>query len=152
MLQDAVHTLAKFTRSPQSKHWTAIKCVFWYLKGTHDFTSHMADQIIQTIPRSQCIVMWTGHQAQTGNLLVDMFSYLQEAQFLGVQRNRQPLCYQLWKLSMLLLPMLLSKSCGTEHYLMNSKSHNLRHQFYSQTIRPQFLFYTILNFMCAQAH
>jgi hypothetical protein len=33
----AVHTLAKFTRSPQSKHWTAIKCVFWYLKGTRDF-------------------------------------------------------------------------------------------------------------------
>ena len=24
----AVHTLAKFTRSPQPQHWTAIKCVF----------------------------------------------------------------------------------------------------------------------------
>jgi hypothetical protein len=33
----AVHTLAKFTRSPQSKHWTAIKCIFQYLKGTRDF-------------------------------------------------------------------------------------------------------------------
>jgi hypothetical protein len=30
----AVHTLAKFTKSPQSKHWTAIKR---YLKGTRDF-------------------------------------------------------------------------------------------------------------------
>ena len=33
----AVHTLAKFTKSPQFKHWTAIKQIFQYLKGTHDF-------------------------------------------------------------------------------------------------------------------
>jgi hypothetical protein len=33
----AVHTLAKFTKSPQSKHWTAIKRIFRYLKGTRDF-------------------------------------------------------------------------------------------------------------------
>ena len=34
----AVHTLAKFTRSPQPRHWTAIKRVFRYLKGTHTHT------------------------------------------------------------------------------------------------------------------
>lgn len=33
-----VHTLAKFTKSPQSKHWTAIKWIFCYLKGTHGFS------------------------------------------------------------------------------------------------------------------
>ena len=32
----AVHTLVKFTRSPQPKHWAAIKHVFRYLKGTHN--------------------------------------------------------------------------------------------------------------------
>ena len=30
----AVYTLAKFTRSSQPRHWTAIKCVFQCLKGT----------------------------------------------------------------------------------------------------------------------
>lgn len=34
----AVHTLAKFTRSPQPKHWTAIKRVLRYLKGTRTHT------------------------------------------------------------------------------------------------------------------
>ena len=38
----AVHTLAKFTKSPQSKHWTAIKRIFRYLKGTHDFCLTMS--------------------------------------------------------------------------------------------------------------
>jgi Reverse transcriptase (RNA-dependent DNA polymerase) len=33
----AVHTLAKSMRSPQSKHWTAIKHIFQYLMGTCDF-------------------------------------------------------------------------------------------------------------------
>jgi hypothetical protein len=32
-----IHTLAKFTKSPQSKHWTTIKQIFQYLKGTRDF-------------------------------------------------------------------------------------------------------------------
>ena len=42
----AVHTLAKFTRSPQPKHWTAIKHVFRYLKGTcnHTLTYSRSDQ------------------------------------------------------------------------------------------------------------
>jgi hypothetical protein len=33
----AVHTLAKFMKSLQSKHWTTIKQIFQYLKGTCDF-------------------------------------------------------------------------------------------------------------------
>lgn len=32
----AVHRLAQFTRSPQAKHWTAVKRVLRYLKGTRD--------------------------------------------------------------------------------------------------------------------
>ena len=34
----AVNRLAQFTQKPQLKHWTAIKWVLWYLKGTHDFS------------------------------------------------------------------------------------------------------------------
>ena len=34
----AVHTLTKFTRSQQPRHWTAIKRVFRYLKGTRTHT------------------------------------------------------------------------------------------------------------------
>lgn len=42
----AVHMLAKFMRSPQPRHWTAIKHVFWYLKGTctHMLTYSGSDQ------------------------------------------------------------------------------------------------------------
>jgi hypothetical protein len=104
-------------------------------------TSHTVDQIIQTILRSQFIVMWTGHQAQIGNLLVDIFFYSQEVQFLGAQRNRQPLHYRQWRPSMLLLPTLPSKFCGNKHYLMTSKFHSLRHQFCIQIIRLPFLFH-----------
>ena len=31
----AVHTLTKFMKAPQPRHWTAIKQVFQYIKGMH---------------------------------------------------------------------------------------------------------------------
>lgn len=33
-----VTKLAKFTKDPQPKHWTAVKHVFQYLKGTQDYS------------------------------------------------------------------------------------------------------------------
>lgn len=35
-IANAVYRLAQFTRNPQPKHWTAVKRIFRYLKGTKD--------------------------------------------------------------------------------------------------------------------
>src|ERR1700676_4909651 len=115
-------------------------------RGHVIFTSHMADRNTYTVLKSQCIVMQTGHQVQIGNPSAAMYFYSQVAQFPGVRRNRQPLHCQLQKPSTLPLPMLPNKSYGSVHYLMNSKFHNPRHQFYSRIIRQPSLYPTIPNF------
>ena len=32
----AVQTLSQFMSNPSPAHWSAVKCVFQYLNGTHD--------------------------------------------------------------------------------------------------------------------
>ena len=106
----------------------------------------MADQMKIGSQNLICIVMPTGHQVRTGNRSADMYFYLLVEPYHGAQRSKQWLHYQQWKLSMFLLHTLPSKSYGIDHYSMNLKFHNLRHQPYSQIIRPQFQFHIIPNF------
>ena len=107
----------------------------------------MADQTKYGNLNSPCTVIQTGHQVQTENQSVDTSSYLLEVPYPGVQRSRQPLHCQPQKPSTLLQHMLPNKSYGIDLYSMNSRSSNLRLQYYSWTIKLLSLYYTILNFM-----
>src|SRR6202166_5081447 len=56
----AVNKLAQFTQNPRPIHWTAIKCVFHYLKGTrtHKLTFGGDDNILNTDLNIFCDADW----------------------------------------------------------------------------------------------
>ena len=56
----AVHTLTKFMKAPQPRHWTAIKQVFQYIKGmhTHMLTYGGSDQEWKPELNMYCDTNW----------------------------------------------------------------------------------------------
>ena len=70
-----LHTLAKFTKSPQPKHWTAMKHIFWYLKGTHDFhlTYGRPEHIHSTEVSMYCDADWA---SSTGRKSISSYVFL----------------------------------------------------------------------------
>ena len=56
----AVHLLARFTKSPQPKHWTAVKHIFRYLKKTREYslTYGGSDQIWEPELTMYCDADW----------------------------------------------------------------------------------------------
>ncbi len=90
----AIQRLAQFTAHPKPKHWTALKRIFRYLKGTRDYalTYGGFDQEWTRELSIYCDADWD--QTRIGNQSADTLLRSQEALSLGVQRSNQQLHYQ----------------------------------------------------------
>jgi hypothetical protein len=142
----AVHLLARFTKSPKPKHWTAVKRVFRYLKKTREYslTYGGSDQTWEPELTMYCDADWAS-SSDRKSISGYIFCLLEEP-YPGVQRSKQPLHCQPQKLSTSPQHTLPNKSYGIDLYSMNSKYNNPRLQYYSRIIKLLSLYHTILNF------
>jgi hypothetical protein len=89
----AINRLAQFAQEPKPKHWTAIKQVFRYLKGTqnHTLTYGGAKDLLNE--NLNIFAMPTGLEDWIENPQVDILLQLQEVLLPGAQRNKHQLLY-----------------------------------------------------------
>ena len=73
----SVNKLAQYTSAPKPKHWTAVKRIFWYLKGTKYLELVYGETPELLNSRINSTAMWIGHLIWTGSPSVDTLSLSQ---------------------------------------------------------------------------
>ena len=108
----AVNSLARFTSSPTKEHWTALKCLLRFLKGTPKHGIFFTLQRTDQVPVS---VMLTQNGLETwmiASQLQTIFFCSVVGQSYGKVKNNVVSHCQQQKLNMLLCPALLKNRSG----------------------------------------
>ena len=129
--------LAQYTSAPKAKHWTAVKRVFRYLKGTrqHKLTYGGSPELLHNDINIYCDADWASdsdRKSISGYVII-----IAGGAVAGAQRNKTQWHPQHLKPNTLQLPTSLNRSYGIAHSLLNSNFHYQLHQLYFRTINWQ---------------
>ena len=106
----AVNNVAKFCAKPNKQHWTAVKRIFRYLKGTQHYGLLYKKGISDSCAGFQMLIGVVITMIENQPLV--MFSRLEKQLQVGEAKSRRVWLYPPPKLSMLLYQVLLKSHCG----------------------------------------